>query len=892
MAMLTAAGAMAETIWVNGNKITGTTSLTTGGGSVSYNASTKVLTINNVVCNRSGSNNNGIDCKDVTSLTIKMSGTNSMTANNASSVVCGGNVTIEIVSGTTSFISTAGSQNAIGLYNCNLTLTGAGTLNLQSSNGHALQGREGTSNVTMKIANCNFTTQQNGIYNLKQLTFATRYAAPTVDRGLMKTTNIHFNAHTSSTNAHIGSVTTISAPDVITIKRPTYMTVSQLTNVDLAKSAVDITDEQVDTSQYVAYGDFVYDKTSTGEAVLVGADVVPRYSATSLTVPGFLKLNGKIMQVYIKDGAFTGMPQLTTAKVCFGARYLGWSAFSDCNKLTELTLPGSLTDIGGNVILGSNVSTIKWTTLNPSATNIATTAFRTYSTLKGKLYLPTEDAVSKATATGITTFMNSTLSKDCYDAVATPTNTSEKHYYVYTKPATDSAPGEMALVHITSGSSSQMIDIEDFNLAGYSYHSIIFGGDDRVYYCTSVAPTAFKGNTYITGVILRSARIKNIGAEAFSGCTKLQTLVIGEGMTSIGGNAFWGCGKIERLTWNAATMPNFSASPFASAATSLNEVTIGSTVTSIPNNLLAGCTAIETVNWEPANYPDFSTPTSSPFYSSRAKITAVNFKNGVVHIPAYLCHSFQFLRQPSFAASVTSIGNSAFYGSGVTTLNLGSVQTVGDFAFAFTPLKAVLLPSSLTSLGMGAFQNCTDLTTVTNNSVINQVQALTFYECTALQTFTLNEGVTSIGNRAFYNCKALEAFELPAGVESIGPNAFEECTGLTSFSSYPACEDITLGTNVFYNSTSGCTLHVNSNQFAAYNAADQWKDFFAIKGDLDGGDHNPFDVNNDDAVDVGDVNAILEAILAGNNDAKFNVNGDTAVDVGDVNAVLEYILNN
>ena len=239
---------------------------------------------------------------------------------------------------------------------------------------------------------------------------------------------------------------------------------------------------------------------------------------------------------------------------------------------------------------------------------------------------------------------------------------------------------------------------------------------------------------------------------------------------------------------------------------------------------------------------------------------------------------------------MTSIGNNAFYGSGVTTLNLGSVQAVGDFAFAFTPLKAVLLPSSLTSLGMGAFQNCTDLTTVTNNSVINQVQALTFYECTALQTFTLNEGVTSIGNRAFYNCKALEAFELPAGVESIGPNAFEECTGLTSFSSYPACADITLGTNVFYNATDGCTLHVRPSQFAAYNAADQWKDFFDVVGDLEDDDANPLDVNGDGSVNVGDVNYVLNLILQEAYEAKADVNGDEAVNVGDVNTILAYIL--
>ena len=53
---------------------------------------------------------------------------------------------------------------------------------------------------------------------------------------------------------------------------------------------------------------------------------------------------------------------------------------------------------------------------------------------------------------------------------------------------------------------------------------------------------------------------------------------------------------------------------------------------------------------------------------------------------------------------------------------------------------------------------------------------------------------------------------------------------------------------------------------------------------------NKFDVNNDGSVDVGDVNAVLAAILAAGNDAKFNVNGDTAVDVGDVNAILDYIL--
>ena len=51
------------------------------------------------------------------------------------------------------------------------------------------------------------------------------------------------------------------------------------------------------------------------------------------------------------------------------------------------------------------------------------------------------------------------------------------------------------------------------------------------------------------------------------------------------------------------------------------------------------------------------------------------------------------------------------------------------------------------------------------------------------------------------------------------------------------------------------------------------------------------DVNRDWTVDVGDVNLLLEAILAGNNDAALDANDDGAVDVGDVNNVLAGILN-
>ena len=56
--------------------------------------------------------------------------------------------------------------------------------------------------------------------------------------------------------------------------------------------------------------------------------------------------------------------------------------------------------------------------------------------------------------------------------------------------------------------------------------------------------------------------------------------------------------------------------------------------------------------------------------------------------------------------------------------------------------------------------------------------------------------------------------------------------------------------------------------------------------------NDALDINGDGTVDVGDVNAVLEAVLRGDYDSELDVNGDAAVDVGDVNTGLDRILNN
>jgi uncharacterized protein YraI len=65
--------------------------------------------------------------------------------------------------------------------------------------------------------------------------------------------------------------------------------------------------------------------------------------------------------------------------------------------------------------------------------------------------------------------------------------------------------------------------------------------------------------------------------------------------------------------------------------------------------------------------------------------------------------------------SVTSIGDLAFYCSGITSVTIGnSVTSIGDEAFRHcSNLTSVVIPSNVKSIGWFAFDNCDSLTSVT-----------------------------------------------------------------------------------------------------------------------------------------------------------------------------------
>jgi hypothetical protein len=110
-----------------------------------------------------------------------------------------------------------------------------------------------------------------------------------------------------------------------------------------------------------------------------------------------------------------------------------------------------------------------------------------------------------------------------------------------------------------------------------------------------------------------------------------------------------------------------------------------------------------------------------------------------------------------------------------------SLTSIGSGAFAScTSLTSVTIPGSVTSIGNMAFNGCTGLTSVTIGNSVTSIGSSAFSGCTGLTSVTIGNSVTSIGSSAFSGCTGLTSIDIPGSVTSIGGSAFLVCTGLTS----------------------------------------------------------------------------------------------------------------
>lgn len=106
----------------------------------------------------------------------------------------------------------------------------------------------------------------------------------------------------------------------------------------------------------------------------------------------------------------------------------------------------------------------------------------------------------------------------------------------------------------------------------------------------------------------------------------------------------------------------------------------------------------------------------------------------------------------------------------------------GELAYNSIPsviyAKEVVVGNAVTSIGGGAFEQCSNLTSVTIPGSVKTIKDAAFLGCTALTSLIISEGVETIEGSAFTNCHSLANITIPSSVTSIGDDAFFSCEAL------------------------------------------------------------------------------------------------------------------
>ena len=258
----------------------------------------------------------------------------------------------------------------------------------------------------------------------------------------------------------------------------------------------------------------------------------------------------------------------------------------------------------------------------------------------------------------------------------------------------------------------------------------------------------------------------------------------------------------------------------------LTKVNIPDDVTRIGNYAFAGCSSLSTITI-PYSVTEFgdsifsgcnNMKTFKGKYASNDGRCLVKNREIVAFAPAELTSY-------SIPEGVTSIGNGAFLNcSSLTSITIPEgVTSIGDNAFEYcSSLTSITIPEGVTSIESGAFYGCSSLSSTTIPEGVTSIGHSAFSGCSSLTSIIIPEGVTSIESGAFYGCSSLSSITIPEGVTSIGIGAFSGCSNLTSItipksvtsigdSAFAYCSSLTSitipegVTSIGYSAFSGCS---------------------------------------------------------------------------------------
>ncbi len=210
--------------------------------------------------------------------------------------------------------------------------------------------------------------------------------------------------------------------------------------------------------------------------------------------------------------------------------------------------------------------------------------------------------------------------------------------------------------------------------------------------------------------------------------------------------------------------------------TGLSSMTIGNGITTVEGSMFYGGSSVTSVTVSGSG----SCILTSWAFPSLKSLTV---RDGTTEIEANAFSGLASVESVSIPDSVTKIGGGAFSGwSSLAAIDLPDrLTSIGGSAFSgCSALTEIDLPESVTSIAGGAFSNCSALASMDIPDGVTSIGNNTFSYCSSLTSIALPNQITAIGNDVFHGCALLASIDLPESLTSIGDDAFYGCSSLTS----------------------------------------------------------------------------------------------------------------
>ena len=528
-------------------------------------------------------------------------------------------------------------------------------------------------------------------------------------------------------------------------------------------------------SMHLAAKNFTKDNATNLKKIITGNATLVLGGGT---LGGFPALEEVVCSAKLKEIGYNALQNNNNLKTvdfsaCTNFTTFGQQAFIGCTGLETIVLPDTITSMGSSVFQNcTSLKTIDW----PS---------------------------------GMTTIPNSTFN-GCTSLV-------------FEIPSNITKIGSSAFKNCTSLTSLTIPD------------GVTELGDDTFSGCTSleldfditkltvIGSNAFKGATYLVGELDLTNATK-IGENAFANCVNITKVTVSNNLTSMSSSVFSGCTSLKTVNWstNVTTIPNSTFNGCKNL-----EFEIPSNITKIGSSAFQNCDKIVSIT-----VPDGVTELGAYAFSNCDNLEEVVISsnslvtNKLVGIAEY-CPKLTSFRIPPL---VTELGYDNFRGckslaeiiwpnnltaitggqnfsniaikkmvlpnslltvaagnfSGLEELRLGANLTyIGDGNWAYTTLKRVYIPASMTTLGgrMLGYTNSND-----SSSNITFIFTGTKAEAEALQEYYRTHESNSShapNNKKFYDAILVSADEY---------DVTQEPSGFTFVYGYNACD-------AFYNGT-------------------------------------------------------------------------------------------